>query len=74
VPTCTADAAELLLAGASAVQVGTATFGDPQAPARVLDELQGWAARHRVTSVADVVGAVHQRGTAERARETEMGR
>jgi len=33
------DAAELLLAGASAVQVGTATFADPRAPARVLSEL-----------------------------------
>ncbi|MGH9269831.1 MAG: dihydroorotate dehydrogenase, partial [Ilumatobacteraceae bacterium] len=34
------DAAELLLAGATAVQVGTATFADPRAPAIVLDELQ----------------------------------
>ena len=30
------DAEELLLAGASAVQVGTATFADPRAPAKVL--------------------------------------
>ena len=43
-----ADAAELLLAGASAVQVGTATFADPRAPHRVLRELQGWAARQGV--------------------------
>jgi dihydroorotate dehydrogenase (NAD+) catalytic subunit len=34
------DATELLLAGATAVQVGTATFADPRAPARVLDELR----------------------------------
>ena len=40
-----ADAAELLLAGASAVQVGTATFADPRAPRRVLDELEAWADR-----------------------------
>ncbi len=33
------DATELMLAGASAVQVGTATFADPRAPARVLAEL-----------------------------------
>ena len=33
------DATEFLLAGASAVQVGTATFADPRAPARVLREL-----------------------------------
>jgi dihydroorotate dehydrogenase (NAD+) catalytic subunit len=34
------DATELLLAGATAVQVGTATFADPRAPARVLAELR----------------------------------
>ncbi|MET0578950.1 MAG: dihydroorotate dehydrogenase [Ilumatobacteraceae bacterium] len=36
---CGWDAAELMLAGAVAVQVGTATFADPRAPIRVLDEL-----------------------------------
>jgi dihydroorotate dehydrogenase (NAD+) catalytic subunit len=35
------DARELLLAGAIAVQVGTATFADPRAPVRVLRELRG---------------------------------
>ena len=34
------DATELLLAGAVAVQVGTATFADPRAPARILAELR----------------------------------
>jgi tRNA-dihydrouridine synthase len=38
------DAAELILAGAHAVQVGTATFADPRAPMRVLAELADWAA------------------------------
>ena len=38
---CGWDATELLLAGASAIQVGTATFADPRAPARVLAELRG---------------------------------
>ena len=37
------DAVELLIAGANAVQVGTATFRDPRAPWRVLDELDGGA-------------------------------
>ena len=45
-----ADAAELLLAGASAVQVGTATFADPRAPARVLRELEAWLSR-RTTAI-----------------------
>jgi dihydroorotate dehydrogenase (NAD+) catalytic subunit len=53
-----ADAAEMLLAGASAVQVGTATFADPRASGRVLAELRAWAARHGVHSLAEVIGAV----------------
>ncbi len=52
------DAAELILAGASAIQVGTATFADPRAPARVLRELGEWAARQGATRLADLVGAV----------------
>jgi dihydroorotate dehydrogenase (NAD+) catalytic subunit len=53
-----ADAAELLLAGASAVQVGTATFADPRAPHRVLRELQGWAVRQGVARMDEVIGEV----------------
>lgn len=53
------DAAELLLAGASAVQVGTATFADPRAPARVRDELERWAGRQGVPRVRDLIGEVH---------------
>ncbi|HET9691138.1 MAG TPA: dihydroorotate dehydrogenase [Acidimicrobiales bacterium] len=53
------DAAELLAAGAHAVQVGTATFADPRAPARVLDELAAWCAAHEVRRVADLVGRAH---------------
>jgi dihydroorotate dehydrogenase (NAD+) catalytic subunit len=53
------DAAEMLAAGADAVQVGTATFADPRAPARILAELSGWLARHHVARVADLVGRAH---------------
>ena len=53
------DAAELVLAGASAVQVGTATFADPRAPERVLRELARWAARTGRTPLSAHVGAVH---------------
>ena len=49
-------AVELLLAGASAVQVGTATFANPRAPVRVLAELERWCRRHGVARVADLVG------------------
>jgi dihydroorotate dehydrogenase (NAD+) catalytic subunit len=48
------DAVELLLAGAVAVQVGTATFAEPRATRRVLDELVTWAADRGVTRLADV--------------------
>jgi dihydroorotate dehydrogenase (NAD+) catalytic subunit len=50
------DAVELLLAGASAVQVGTATFADPRAPLRVLEELMGWCAEHGVHAVREIIG------------------
>jgi dihydroorotate dehydrogenase (NAD+) catalytic subunit len=55
------DAVELLLAGAAAVQVGTATFADPRAPAKVLAGLRAWCARRGVLRVAELVGAAHER-------------
>lgn len=55
------DAAELLLAGASAVQVGTATFADPRAPLRILRELSTWLADQGVGRLDEVVGAVKWR-------------
>jgi dihydroorotate dehydrogenase (NAD+) catalytic subunit len=54
------DAVELLLAGAAAVQVGTATFAEPAAPARVLGELGAWMERHGVATVGELVGAAHR--------------
>jgi len=50
------DAVEMLLAGASAVGVGTANFREPGAPYRVLDELETWCARHDVASVRELTG------------------
>ncbi|HEV2758553.1 MAG TPA: dihydroorotate dehydrogenase [Acidimicrobiales bacterium] len=49
-------AVELLLAGASAVQVGTATFADPRAPVRIRGELERWCRRHGVARLVDLVG------------------
>jgi dihydroorotate dehydrogenase (NAD+) catalytic subunit len=54
------DAVALMLAGANAVQVGTATFADPRAPARVLEELVRWCERHGVRSTGELVGAAHR--------------
>ncbi len=55
------DAAELLLAGAVAVQVGTATFADPRAPHRVQAELIAWC-RDRGVTPAQLAGLAHQGG------------
>jgi len=55
------DAVEMLLAGASAVGVGTATFLDPRAPLRIRDELAEWCAAHGVGRVADLTGALEPR-------------
>ncbi len=52
------DAVEMLLAGASAVGVGTATFHDPRAPERIVAELIRWCRRHRVKRVSDLVGSL----------------
>ncbi|PLS76562.1 MAG: dihydroorotate dehydrogenase [Actinobacteria bacterium] len=53
------DVVELVLAGAHAVQVGTATFAEPRASARVLAELRRWMAVHDVARLTDLIGAAH---------------
>jgi len=50
------DAAEMLLAGATAVGVGTATFFDPRAPERIAAELARWCGAHAVAASAELVG------------------
>ena len=54
-----ADAVEMLMAGASAVQVGTAIFADPRAPWKVLAELRQWCDGNGVASLAELIGASH---------------
>ncbi|MGH7395800.1 MAG: dihydroorotate dehydrogenase [Candidatus Methylomirabilales bacterium] len=56
------DAVEFLLAGATAVQVGTATFVDPRAPLKVRDGIAAYCARHGVRDVRDLVGAMRAEG------------
>jgi len=52
------DAAEFLVAGASAVQVGTASFWDPGAPARIARELDRFLEEERVGHVSELVGTL----------------
>ncbi len=54
------DALEMLLAGASAVQVGTVVFNDPSAPQRVAAELSRELSSRGFASPADVVGLAHR--------------
>jgi dihydroorotate dehydrogenase (NAD+) catalytic subunit len=53
------DAVEFLMAGASAFQVGTATFADPAAPALILRDLGRWCDDHGVAHLSELIGAAH---------------
>ena len=59
-----ADALQFLAAGASAVEVGTMTFNDPSAPARVQRELLALLDQRGFGSVAQAVGIAHRGGLA----------
>ena len=52
------DAAEFMLAGASAVAVGTAIFADPLAPVRVIGELEDFCRETGVDRVAELTGGL----------------
>ncbi|MFT4115047.1 MAG: dihydroorotate dehydrogenase [Silvibacterium sp.] len=52
------DAVEFLIAGSSAVQVGTATYADPRATERIAKGLEHWCTRHHVEKVTDLIGTV----------------
>lgn len=56
---CADDAIELMMAGASAVQVGTATFADPRAIAKIQRDMQRWAGRRGIGSWGEVTGSAH---------------
>jgi len=52
------DAAEFLIAGASAVEVGTATFWDPRSPARIARELGDFLRREKIARAVDLIGTL----------------
>jgi dihydroorotate dehydrogenase (NAD+) catalytic subunit len=52
------DVIEFMLAGATAVQIGTASYWDPCATEKIVDELQEWCAEHEVSRIADLTGAL----------------
>jgi dihydroorotate dehydrogenase (NAD+) catalytic subunit len=51
------DALEFIMAGASAIQVGTASFGNPKAPIEVLEGIEEFMAQHGVKDIAELIGA-----------------
>lgn len=54
----TSDAIEFLLAGASAIEVGTYNFVDPTATVKIIDGIEDYMRRHGFSSVNDLVGAL----------------
>ena len=52
------DAIEMMMAGASAVQVGAAIFTDPYAPVRIISEMNDWLDAHHIASVQEIIGTV----------------
>lgn len=52
------DAVEFLLAGATAVEVGTANFADPRATERLAQGLESWCRSHGVEKVSSLIGAL----------------
>ena len=52
------DIVEFMLAGATAVQIGTASYWDPRATEKIVDELEQWCVEHRVTRLADLAGGL----------------
>jgi len=56
------DAVEFLLAGAAAIQVGTASYADPRATERLAKGLESWCRSHQVENVSSLTGALELPG------------
>lgn len=54
------DAIEFLMAGATAIEIGTANFIDPTVSVKVIDGIERWLDEHGVTDVNDIIGAINQ--------------
>ena len=53
-----ADVVEFMLAGAAAVQIGTASYWDPCATEKIVDELRTWCEEHSITRLAELTGGM----------------
>lgn len=52
------DAIEFFLAGATAIQVGTASFIDPMAPVKILDGIDDYLNHHKINSIKEIIGCL----------------
>src|SRR5438093_2192287 len=59
---CGRDALEFLIGGASAVQIGTVTFGSPSAPVRILEEIRTWCEARGIADIRDLIGSLRMPG------------
>lgn len=55
--TCASDAIEFIMAGASAIQVGTASFANPRAPLDVLEGIERFMEKEGIEDIAELIGA-----------------
>jgi dihydroorotate dehydrogenase (NAD+) catalytic subunit len=53
-----ADIIEFMLAGATAVQIGTASYWDPRATEKIVQELMAWCIEHQVEQLSDLTGGM----------------
>ena len=53
-----ADVVEFMLAGATAVQVGTANFWDPRATEKIVAEVEAWCKEHEVSNISELTGGL----------------
>lgn len=56
--TCGRDALEFLMAGATAVQVGTANFLDPAVTMKIIDEIEDYCARNKISDIREIIGII----------------
>ncbi|HEX6466785.1 MAG TPA: dihydroorotate dehydrogenase [Terriglobales bacterium] len=56
--TTASDVIEFMLAGAAAVEVGTASYFDPCATERIVDNLKSWCIEHRIKDIKDLIGGL----------------
>jgi dihydroorotate dehydrogenase (NAD+) catalytic subunit len=64
------DAVEMMMAGADAVEVGTASLRDPRAPLKVISGISKWCARHNISHVRELVGGVQMTREAKAMQES----